>query len=316
MNDCDFTNIDSTDADSTLIQRDGPRHRLERQSMRASPARRRPPISLPGLRSTIRRIVLAIALSVIFGGLPSPTAGNLEDLAGEPAIQAAEKGLRQDAAPPWYDASKDALRPLQLREKAKTKESRTWTAKPKRPRKKRTMNWGGWSFFNGLSTAWRISIYGLLIALLVIACYVFIRSGGFKRIFQTDPPEAQRDTRDDDERMENLPFTIERPKDNLLDEARRLYQLGRYGEALVYLFSYQLLQMDKNQQIRLTKGKTNRQYLREISRRKGLRRVFKTTMILFEEFFFGHHTVERERFESCWNQLDEFHALVKAEVGS
>jgi hypothetical protein len=31
------------------------------------------------------------------------------------------------------------------------------------------------------------------------------------------------------------------------------------------------------------------------------------TMVAFEDVFFGRHPLERQRFESCWGRLDEFH---------
>jgi hypothetical protein len=69
--------------------------------------------------------------------------------------------------------------------------------------------------------------------------------------------------------------------------------------------------MDKNQVIRLTRGKTNRQYLREIARRPPLRALVEQTMVAFEDVFFGNHPLDRSRFESCWQQLDSFDRLVK-----
>ena len=68
--------------------------------------------------------------------------------------------------------------------------------------------------------------------------------------------------------------------------------------------------LDKGQFIRLTKGKTNRQYVRELGSRWPLRRLLEHTMVLFEEVFFGHHSIGRTQFESCWLRLDEFEALV------
>ena len=59
---------------------------------------------------------------------------------------------------------------------------------------------------------------------------------------------------------------------DLLAEARRHYQAGNYGAAIVYLFSFQLVQLDRRQIIQLAKGKTNRQYLREVGPRDPLRK--------------------------------------------
>ena len=84
---------------------------------------------------------------------------------------------------------------------------------------------------------------------------------------------------------------------------------GDYSEAIIYLFSYQLVELDRHHVIRLTKGKTNRQYLRETrAAARALHRSSETTMIAFEDAFFGHKTLTREQFEQCWQRLDEFQA--------
>jgi hypothetical protein len=85
----------------------------------------------------------------------------------------------------------------------------------------------------------------------------------------------------------------------------------------MYLFSYQLVHLDKHHLIRLAKGKTNRQYLRELraqneeSDGQGLRGILRRTMIAFEDCFFGDHAIEKNRFEACWQRLDDFHKTVQ-----
>jgi hypothetical protein len=111
----------------------------------------------------------------------------------------------------------------------------------------------------------------------------------------------------DIDRVESLPFQLKAPQTDLLSEARRHYEAGNYKDAIIYLYSYQLVELDKHQLIRLTKGKTNRQYLREIRRRGDLFGTLQTSMLAFEDVFFGNHSLERGRFESCWNGLDAFH---------
>lgn len=250
---------------------------------------------------------------------PSPSHAELEQLNGEAAVEAAAEGLRREASFPWYDAEKDELRPLQLREKAKPKEAKEWAAQPpKRKTPRRRWNWNGnWNFLSGLSLFMQVAVYGFLIALVLLAIYFLVNSEAVQGFFRsTEPEDEGEDTVTDEQRMENLPFDVRRPRSDLLSEAKRMYDLGRYGDAIVYLFSYQLLQLDKNQWIRLAKGKTNRQYLNEVRRRRDLRGILAKTMVPFEDFFFGHYQIERERFESCWDQMDEFHRLVKAEAAS
>ena len=65
--------------------------------------------------------------------------------------------------------------------------------------------------------------------------------------------------------------------------------------------------------IRLAKGKTNRQYLREITRsgRRALGDILEQTLLAFEDVFFGDRELPRDRFEACWQQLAEFDRLLQ-----
>ena len=71
--------------------------------------------------------------------------------------------------------------------------------------------------------------------------------------------------------------------------------------------------LDQHHIIRLTKGKTNRQYLREILRngRKALGSLLEQTMIRFEDVFFGNYPLERDQFEACWSQVPQFEQMVQ-----
>ncbi len=124
--------------------------------------------------------------------------------------------------------------------------------------------------------------------------------GGAEADFDEERTDAQR--------MEALPFEI-KPADNLLDVARKFAETGRYADAIIYLFSHQLVELDRAHVIRLTKGKTNRQYLREINLRE-LRSLMEQSTVAFEDAFFGHYEINKARFEQCWQRIDEFRGLV------
>ncbi len=197
---------------------------------------------------------------------------------------------------PWYDPQADGVERVNLRP---------------------PYNWPNWQFkWPDLSWLWPQDlatwVFWILVALLVAAVvYLLVRY--FRSPMEDESTTAAtNDDGRDAERVEALPFPVEPGKLDLLGQARDAYLAGDYARAVVYLFSHQLVQLDKHHIIRLTKGKTNRQYLREVgTSRRRLRDVVNETMVAFEDVFFGGHPLQRPRFESCWAKLDDFQRLTE-----
>ena len=146
-----------------------------------------------------------------------------------------------------------------------------------------------------------------LLALLGFLIYLLVRTYLLSHAAPEVADSPERETKTEGDLIESLPFEVPRPQGDLLAEAKRLYEQGAYAQAIIYLFSYQLVQLDRHQAIRLSRGKTNRQYLRELQPRPDLRGMLERTMIAFEDVFFGHYVLDRAGFERCWERLDEFH---------
>jgi hypothetical protein len=183
---------------------------------------------------------------------------------------------------PWYDAKTDGLRRVEVSQPV-------------------TIN-------ASLGTLLQWTAWFLVALLLAGIVYLLVRA--FWRRDRRRAGETGAEPAGSAERIESLPApAVDSPRD-LLDEARRCQQRGDYGRAIVFLFSHQLWQLDKHGRIRLAQGKTNRQYLREIAARPALRSLMEQTTLVFENFFFGHHAIERPAFEICWSRLAEFDALV------
>jgi hypothetical protein len=216
---------------------------------------------------------------------------------------------------PWYDSQTDGVRAIRVRE-------------PWYVRWEWLLNWfedffawlGNLFTFRGGrlgSMSWLDWLaWGVIAALLIFLTYLIIRiwrrreekrSSGAVEAGPSDAAEQKR-------RVEALPTDVGRKRADLLDAARQCYRDGDYREAIIYLFSYQLIRLDKGQLIRLAKGKTNRQYLRELGRRLTLRGLLEQTMVTFEDVFFGNYAIDRARFESVWSRLDEFEALLAGEA--
>ena len=220
------------------------------------------------------------------------------------AVESGREGLVKSESFPWYNDQADALHPIDFQPTTPPREIRNWNWDV--PERRPANNFGLGNFWSSFWDVFQIVIWVVLAILVAVAIYYGVRTATLRErslatnVTSTDDIAAQA------KRIENLPFQVEKPLSDLLAEARRLYDSGQYGDAIVYLFSHQLVQLDKHHMIRLAKGKTNRQYLRELRSSRGMRDLLSQTMVTFEDFFFGNHAIDRQRFESCWSRLQEF----------
>jgi len=201
--------------------------------------------------------------------------------------------LRERMQIPWYDAEDDSLQAIPLRSNWEPRGSASWLARP---------------------------VYAMLVVLVVVLALVlawFIvriirereRGHARERPAETDPLVAA-------DRIEALPFLRERSQHDLLGQARHHYEQGNFAEAIIYLFSYELVELDRSALVRLAKGKTNRQYLREAGKVRGVGQLLGQTMTTFEDVFFGRRPLDRAGFEACWSQLGQFETLVAQAQGT
>jgi len=257
-------------------------------------------------RSTTRRCearTCALVCLLLLSFIPA-LANAQESSEADRAVEEAGESLRESGTYPWYDASQDGVKPIPLAtssEADSANRNSKWTAQPSAATPGRLPRF---SFLGGLLNWLGITL--LIVFLAVIAWLItkaFLRDeiseGVARKVIET--------SRDVD-RVEALPFKLRKPTGNFLDEARRLYEAGDYSEAIIYFFSYQLVELDRHHLIRLAKGKTNRQYLREVRPRPNLHQILGITIIAFEDAFFGRKTLTREQFEQCWSRLGEFQA--------
>ncbi len=229
------------------------------------------------------------------GLLPAPCVFGYMD--PREAVEAGRGGLDHWWRYPWYDRAADGLERIDVAPPWWLSWLPDWQSAGLSSWPNNLLEWLAW-----------IVIAAVLIwlAWLLVRTYRARRKagmiGGRDGRTAVNPADEQR-------RADALPFPAPQRQVDFLVEAERCYREGDYGTAVLYLFGYQLIQLDRHQLIRLTKGKTNRQYLRELGRRAPLRRLVEQTMVAFEDVLFGHYTLDRARFESCWFRLDEFEFL-------
>jgi hypothetical protein len=209
------------------------------------------------------------------------------------AVEAGAQALRPLNRFPWYDRTKDGLQPVEIRAQAEP-------------------------------SSWRVGMeldsplfWCALTALAIVLAAVIVMLLHAVRLRKSSAGNRGKPlTVGEAERIEALPYPVARTNLSLLDQARNFYRAGNYAAAMIYLFGHQLVQLDRRQIIRLAKGKTNRQYLREIGRADVLRQLVAQTLVAFEDVFFGHHDIEKQRFEACWSRLPEFESLLARESKS
>ncbi|MEM6798285.1 MAG: DUF4129 domain-containing protein [Planctomycetota bacterium] len=254
--------------------------------------------------SDILRVVACWCWSlVVMTFLLTPTAYAADLSDGDAAIEAAREGLDSYWERNWYDSEADDFKPINLPVPRKRTQTNSWS----------------WldSLFSSLNFDFGnvLTLIGwlALIAVLVAIVHVMIKASKEVEIQSAEHIDDAEDGRTHIERVEALPVALERPVGNFLDEARRLYAAGDLTLAIVYLFSYQLIELDKRRLLRLVKGKTNRQYLRELRRNAPdhprLPGLVEQSMLLFERAFFGAHPPDAHRLKECLERMPEFERL-------
>jgi hypothetical protein len=236
---------------------------------------------------------------------PFPAAADDET---DPVPAAAVEELRERM--PWYDGEQDRVRPREATLPKEPPQPSDWEGtfaeEEVRDRPRRESTPGQASNPAGL-LSYMLWAVGIVLGLVLIFVLIRLAVAAYR-----NPREKKTAPSFDDlAKIEELPFAVKRPKGDFLSEARRLYNEGQYGEAMLYFYSYLLLQLDRRQLIHLDRGKTNRQYLRELRSARALRRVVEPSMIAFEEVFFGRHELTRGQCDRCFDQLPEFQQLVE-----
>lgn len=124
--------------------------------------------------------------------------------------------------------------------------------------------------------------------------------------------EQKHRSRSLEQSIKQLPFELEASFGDFREQALAAYRAGDLRKSLILLFSHVLVTLDQKNLVHLKKGKTNRQYLRELKPHPQLAGYYGDVMVPFEQTFFGNYPVEKEVCEKCWNDLDQFQADVES----
>lgn len=259
--------------------------------------------------------LLIVALCLVAGALgparaddASPIHGSTVETAtvdgatvdatlGDPAVTEGREALgRRFGGYNWYDESQDAERQIALRV--------PWDW---------SWEWSGPNLNLPIGQIVKILAWIVLLAVVGWLAYLLIRAYLDRERMAASAAPSSDSALLAAARIEALPEEVRRDASDLLGAAQRHYELGNYREAMIFLFSHELVELDRGQRIRLARGKTNRQYLRETSALPTLAELFEQAIVTFEAVFFGNHPLDRAAFETCWTQLPELERLARGE---
>ena len=261
----------------------------------------------------MRLVILILLVAVVVFGNVRPLAAD-ETVAKNVAME--NDLVRKSTHPVWFDAKTGNITPVAARKNeidVSDRHSSVATPEPRTNSAWWDSLWGSLSIvFSWLFEGW-LTILGVFLVLLALVAGFLVwrhgsKGGGFFRSREAKDLLAHELEK---AKIQDLPFEIEQTAMGLLEQAAKLRAAGDYSKAIVYLFSHVLVEMDGARFIRLTRGKTNRTYLRELRGREMLKSFTNQLVQAFEFAFFGKHQLSQESFEAIWQQLPVFEENLK-----
>lgn len=217
------------------------------------------------------------------------------------AVSSAREALSEQKRLPWYDAEKDQLRRVNLAPKENVEDpSSNWGD----GRRSGSGEQAGGQLFGAIMKGLAWLMLGVLAVLVIWGLlWAAVRPGEAEET----SAGVENQWRDSASRIRELPLSEMPATTDLLAVARSHLAAGDLSKAIIHAFAHQLVELDKHHLIQLNKGKTNREYLKELRGHPEFVKLLRPTMNAFEDVFFGRHELSRERFQVCWHNLDRFH---------
>ncbi|MCF0234150.1 MAG: DUF4129 domain-containing protein, partial [Thermoguttaceae bacterium] len=149
-------------------------------------------------------------------------------------------------------------------------------------------------------------------ALIVAVCfaarfiYIMAKNGRLKNSESLEKKNRER-------RLETLAPESRERFDDLAEAARAAFEAGDYRAAIIYYFSWFLVEADKRRLLLMEKGKTNREYFYELSSYPEVRDAYWEIMDAFERAYFGDQPISREQFAKVWAMKPPFEEFLRAQ---
>lgn len=162
---------------------------------------------------------------------------------------------------------------------------------------------------NTQRTLWFL-VFGALLAALAIIVYRIYKQRKVQPIAAVAAPVlVTPNLEDEDVSADAL------PEDGWLTLARDLMERGDLRLAMRALFLASLAVLSHRELIRITKAKSNREYLRELQRRShaapAVPPIFESSIRAFERVWYGDHEVDRFAFSEFNADQERIRTLAK-----
>lgn len=220
-----------------------------------------------------------------------------------------DSALRKGTDPVWYSAEKRELVPATPISRNQIDASDRYDQLAKTDvGDNSSRNWF-YDFFDSLiefvRATWQIALILAIGAVVALVIFFLLR---VQRLFEAPQgsPGGISSHAVQQRKVTDLPFELDSPDIPLLQLVEQYRGRGDYSKAIIYLYSLMLIELDAVGLIRMTKGKTNWTYLRELSSRQEERAYATTVVHWFEHVFFGKHQMDATAFESLWASFPSF----------
>ena len=245
---------------------------------------------------------------------------------GTPAVESSVSESR--VSTPWYDSEAGKIRPIELepRQDDSVHRDSRWLPKPDVIRREKsnstttaTSTTGGGNLTsNGIfgSSITFGTVFGWIVlaaaVLGIVGIVVYAVSRAELRMADRSGAGSDASAKgglpDEQmlERIKHLPPELRRTDVNLRSECERLMGQSQFEQAIILLLGHQLLLLDRNGLLRLSRGKTNGRYVRETrSRDEACAKWLRETADAFEQSYFGRHEIPAEVFTVLWQQNEK-----------
>ena len=217
---------------------------------------------------------LGIVMSALIGGTT---------VDGTDATERVKSALSRGSFP-WYDAKKDGIQPVKLREYSQPNTGRTFKG----------WGWGDYLVFGGF-----------VVAFVALAALVF----WYWKRFEPTADSASEVARSPSTTLSGKVLPIGLRANGATDdpwaEANRRRLNGDFAGAILCLFAHQLLTLSKMNLVRLAPGRTGRQLHRGVSDAE-FQRLMTPTLRQFEAVYYGHRTPSASDFAAVWASAEAF----------